>query len=111
MAEPARALAPESPRPRILPHWPRLMDVRMAALYVSRSETTLRERGPKPKRDGRSVLYDIRDLDRWADQLAYEDAEAAGLPPPAPAAADPADAAAEEERRFFDKRRAARGVD
>lgn len=52
-----------------LPDWPRLMPVELAAAYLSRSATVIRERGPKPKRDGRSVLYDRKDLDRWADRL------------------------------------------
>jgi hypothetical protein len=54
---------------RILPDWPRLMTIELAAAYLSRSETVIRERGPKPKRDGRSILYDRHDLDRWADRL------------------------------------------
>lgn len=52
-----------------LPHWPRLMDCRLAANYVGISATFLREHGPEPKRLGKRVLYDIRDLDRWADAL------------------------------------------
>lgn len=45
------------------------MPIEMAAAYLSRSPTVIRDRGPQPKRDGRSVLYDRRDLDRWADTL------------------------------------------
>lgn len=56
-------------RREALPDWPRLMDIELAAAYLSRSPTVIRERGPKPKRDGRSVLYDRHDLDRWADAL------------------------------------------
>jgi len=52
-----------------LPAWPRLMSETFAAAYVGLSATTLRKDGPKPKRHGRRVLYDIRDLDRWADHL------------------------------------------
>lgn len=52
-----------------LPHWPRLMSEGMAARYVGIGTSTLREVGPQPKRIGRRVLYDIRDLDRWADRL------------------------------------------
>jgi len=52
-----------------LPHWPRLMSETMAARYVGIGTSTLREVGPEPKRIGRRVLYDIRDLDRWADRL------------------------------------------
>jgi hypothetical protein len=78
------------------------MPADLAALYLSRSVTVIRERGPKPKRDGRSVLYDIRDLDRWADELG---AEEGGAPAAPPADNDPAAAAAAEEQRFFDRRR------
>jgi hypothetical protein len=52
-----------------LPDWPRLMREPMAAAYLSIGISTLRERGPTPKRDGRSRLYDRKDLDRWADAL------------------------------------------
>jgi hypothetical protein len=78
-----------------LPDWPRLMDAEMAGAYLSRSATVIRERGPKPKRDGRSVLYDRRDLDRWADSLGDQ---------PLDAGAREAEAA-EVERRFMEKRR------
>ncbi len=68
------------------PNWPRLLSVGEAADYLSISATTLREHGPAPKRVGRRVLYDLRDLDRWADRLddqpltaAEEDAEAAEI--------------------------------
>ena len=49
--------------------WPRLMSEPEAAEYLSIGKTTLREKGPPPKHVGRSVRYDIRDLDRWADRL------------------------------------------
>lgn len=52
-----------------LPAWPRLMSETLAAAYVGLSATTLRKDGPIAKRHGRRVLYDIRDLDRWADRL------------------------------------------
>lgn len=52
-----------------LPAWPRLLSEPMAARYLSISVNNLREHGPDPKRHGRRVLYDIRDLDRWADRL------------------------------------------
>lgn len=52
-----------------LPDWPRLMDVDLAAAYLGIGATTLREHGPEAKRLGRRVLYDRRDLDRWADAL------------------------------------------
>lgn len=51
------------------PGWPRLMRVELAARYLGVGATTLREQGPQPKRHGARVLYDIRDLDRWADAL------------------------------------------
>ncbi len=78
-----------------LPDWPRLMDIELAAAYLSRSPTVIRERGPKPKRDGRSVLYDRHDLDRWADSL--------GGQPLNPQ--DREEEAKEVERRFLERRR------
>lgn len=54
---------------KLLPDWPRLMDEIQAAEYLSIGKTMLREHGPNPKRLGRRVLYDRRDLDRWADRL------------------------------------------
>lgn len=53
----------------VLPDWPRLMSVDLAAQYVGISATWLRGNGPTPKRIGKRVLYDIRDLDRWVDAL------------------------------------------
>lgn len=55
-----------------LPDWPRLMDEPQAAEYLSIGKTMLREHGPEPKRLGRRVLYDRRDLDRWADRLGEQ---------------------------------------
>lgn len=55
-----------------LPDWPRLMDEPKAAEYLSIGKTMLRERGPRPKKLGRRVLYDRRDLDRWADRLGEQ---------------------------------------
>ena len=52
-----------------MPDWPRLMGVELAAAYLGIGASTLRESGPQPKRHGRRVLYDRRDLDRWADAL------------------------------------------
>lgn len=52
-----------------LPDWPRLMSVELAAAYIGIGMSTLRDRGPEPKRFGSRVLYDRRDLDRWADAL------------------------------------------
>jgi hypothetical protein len=52
-----------------LPDWPRLMNERMAAAYLSIGTTLLRELAPPKKIRGRSV-WDRRDLDRLADALA-----------------------------------------
>lgn len=82
----------------VLPDWPRLMSVQMAAAYLSRSVSTIRERGPTPKRDGRSVLYDRVDLDRWADRLAGQ--------PLSPIERE--EEAKEVERRFLERRRGRR---
>lgn len=79
-----------------LPDWPRLMPLELAAAYLSRSATVIRERGPKPKRDGRSVLYDRRDLDRWADRLEEQPLDER----------EEQEEAAEIERRFLESRRA-----
>lgn len=48
---------------------PRLMTVEQACYYLSIGRTTLRDCGPAPKRFGSRVMYDIIDLDRWADSL------------------------------------------
>lgn len=80
-----------------LPDWPRLMPIELAAAYLSRSPTVIRQRGPKPKKDGRSVLYDRRDLDRWADRLNEQ-------PLDEPERLKEAE---EIERRFLEKRRGA----
>ena len=79
-----------------LPDWPRLMAEPMAAHYLSLSVTTLRADGPTPKRQGKRVLYDRRDLDRWADRLAGQPLD------------DPERKAesAEVEARFLERRRA-----
>lgn len=68
MASIAR-LDPPSPQRTTLPDWPRLMSVELAAAYIGLGVSTVREHGPKPKRWGSRVLYDRRDLDRWADAL------------------------------------------
>lgn len=81
-----------------LPDWPRLMSIELAAAYLSRSPTVIRERGPTPKRDGRSVLYDRVDLDRWADRL--------GGQPLTPMQRE--EEAKEVERRFLERRRGRR---
>lgn len=82
------------PLRQMMPDWPRLMSAPQAAAYLSLSETTIRENGPTPKRYGKRVLFDRRDLDRWADALGDQ-----------PLDADEAlKEAAEEERRFFEER-------
>lgn len=59
-------------------HWPRLLSVELAAEYLSLSPRTIYNRNVKnavnpfpvkPKKWGKRVLFDIRDLDRWADTL------------------------------------------
>lgn len=82
----------------LLPDWPRLMPIELAAAYLSRSVSTIRDRGPSPKRDGRSVLYDRHDLDRWADSL--------GGQPLSPLQRE--EEAKEVERRFLERRRGRR---
>jgi hypothetical protein len=64
-----------------MPNWPRLMGERMAADYLSIGTTALREKAPKPKKIGGRSLWDVRDLDRFADSLgqattSYQDEEA-----------------------------------
>lgn len=80
----------------VLPGWPRLMSIDFAAAYLSRSESVIRERGPTPKRDGRSVLYDKRDLDRWADRLGGQPLDER----------QEEEEASDVEARFLEKRRA-----
>lgn len=53
-----------------LPDWPRLMSVELAAAYFSVSVNTFRSWGIPPLEQGRRVLYDRRNLDRYADHLA-----------------------------------------
>ena len=78
-----------------LPAWPRLMGEDMAADYLSIGRTTLRDKGPEPKHVGRRALWDIRDLDRWADRLDDQ---------PLDEGEQHAEAA-EVERRFLERRR------
>lgn len=78
----------------ILPDWPRLMSEPMAARYLSIGETMLRSDGPTPKRKGRRILYDRRDLDRWADRLGEQPLDAR----------EQQEEAAEVERRFLEAR-------
>ena len=77
-----------------LPNWPRLMPEPMAAAYLQIGKTVLRERGPAPKRLGRTVRWDRLDLDRWTDALDGQ--------PLSPA--DELAEAAEVERRFLERR-------
>lgn len=77
-----------------LPDWPRLMSVDQASAYLSLGSTTLREMGPTPKRHGKRVLYDRRDLDRWADSLGDQPLTEV----------EEAREASDEERRFLEKR-------
>jgi hypothetical protein len=57
------------PHATLRPDWPRLMGERDAAAYLSIGSTTLREKGPAPRKIGSRTLWDRRDLDRWADAL------------------------------------------
>lgn len=57
-----------------LPHWPRLLNGRMAAAYCGVSESTFRAVCPvKPVRLGktigkeRAIRWDKQDIDRWLD--------------------------------------------
>lgn len=79
---------------RILPDWPRLMTVDQASAYLSLGSTTLREHGPSPKRQGKRVLYDRRDLDRWADSLGDQPLTET----------EEVQESMEAERRFLEKR-------
>lgn len=54
---------------------PRLMKTKAAAHYLGISESKLRGLNLRPRRDGGNVLYDIRDLDDYADALPYEGQE------------------------------------
>jgi hypothetical protein len=79
--------------------WPRLLAEPEAAEYLSIGKTLLRTRGPDPRRVGRRVLYDIRDLDRWADRLADQPLDDA----------DEEAEAALVEKRFLERRKNGRG--
>jgi hypothetical protein len=57
------------PRAARRPNWPRLMNERDAADYLSIGTTLLRDLLPPRKIRGRAV-WDIRDLDRFADALS-----------------------------------------
>lgn len=79
-----------------LPGWPRLLSADLAAAYLSISVTNLRENGPQPKRHGRRTLYDLQDLNRWADRLDGQPLDAR----------EEEEESAEVERRFLERRRA-----
>lgn len=79
-----------------LPAWPRLMSEAYAAAYVGLSASTLRKDGPKPKRHGRRVLYDIHDLNRWADCIDGQPLDER----------QEEEEASDVEARFLEKRRA-----
>lgn len=51
---------------------PRLMKAAAAAHYLGISETKLRSLSLPQRRHGGNVLYDIRDLDDYADAIPYE---------------------------------------
>lgn len=62
----------------VIKEWPRLMDLPTAAAYIGMAEKTLRNRisrttdepfEVKPKRRGRKILFDKKDLDKYADSL------------------------------------------
>ena len=64
----------------VLNRWPRLLSVDMAAEYLSISPKTIRNRlsrdtdNPfpiKPKRYGKRIVFDINDLDEFAEDLPY----------------------------------------
>lgn len=62
----------------VVQQWPRLMDIPTAAAYIGMAEKTLRNRisrkaddpfEVRPKRRGRKVLFDRKELDAYADSL------------------------------------------
>lgn len=66
-------------QPAVQRPWPRLLSRELAADYVGLGVSTL-DAGvpgfPAPIQVGRRRLYDIRDLDRWADALAGQPLDA-----------------------------------
>lgn len=54
---------------------PRLMQGPAAAQYLGMSVTKLAGLGIPAKQDGGNVLYDVRDLDAYADDLPYKDGQ------------------------------------
>lgn len=84
MSESAGA-QPTMPPPVTIRPWPRLLSEPEAAAYLGIGATWFRQgwqadppRYPRPIRDGRRLLWDIRALDAHVDALA-------GLAPPSPA--------------------------
>ena len=82
--------------------WGRLLSADDAAEYLGISVTTLRELDIASKGIGRRKLYDIRDLDRFVDRMANEDA-------PKPAGGAAAEDIAAEEAAFFERRKRKHG--
>jgi hypothetical protein len=78
---------------RTLPGWPRLMNQRLAAAYLSIGTTLLRDLLPPKKIRGRSV-WDRRDLDRIADALEGQPLDGQ----------DAQSHSRDVERRWFEKR-------
>lgn len=83
--------------------WGRLLSEEDAAEYLGISRTTLRDLGIEAKPIGRRRLYDIRALDRFADQLGAAEARAV-----LGGGASAEDVAAEEQA-FFAQRAKRRG--
>lgn len=75
--------------------WPRLLSEQSAAEYLSISATTLRGLGITTRNIGRRVLYDIHDLDRWADRMDEQ---------PIADEAERLKEMQDEERRFLERR-------
>ncbi|PWG03486.1 hypothetical protein DF286_11855 [Sphingosinicella humi] len=91
-SEEARRDAPVRP---ILPDWPRLMRIELAAPYLGVSPSTFRSLNIAAHTIGRCVLWDRADLDRYADRLGNQPL----------AEPDRLAEAAEVERRFLERRR------
>jgi hypothetical protein len=74
-----------------LPDWPRLMPLSLACAYFGVCPNTFRRLDIEPRRIGRRVLWDRRDLDRYVDQMTGEPLDPR----------DDALAAKDVERRFL----------
>jgi hypothetical protein len=68
-----------SPKRASPPTWPRLMKAPLAAAYLSIGTTTLETLPIRRLPLGKLRLYDIHDLDRWADALAGQPLDAVGV--------------------------------